>query len=114
MLSRDPRLLAFFMMAAGLGLAGWYGLQWYELPARSPAQVTQIVELRLASELEHRGPLLPLSGDRLELLRSTIRAEVEAEIRRERQVPERWLGIGLVLCVFGAGQWVLSLARKPQ
>lgn len=111
--ARDPRFLAFFMIAGGLGLAGWYGLELWQLPERTPARTDQIVELRMASELQHMGPLLAPQGAKLEQLHRMIRAEVEAEGRIARQTPERWIGIGLVLAVFGAGSFVLSLARRP-
>ena len=110
--ARDPRFLAFFMIAGGLGLAGWYGLELYQMPERSPAQVDQIVELRLASELQHMGPLLQPSGDKLDRLQQMIRTEVVAEGRIAHQVPERWIGVGLLLAVFGAGSFVVSLARR--
>jgi hypothetical protein len=111
---RDPRFLAFFMIAGGLGLAGWYGLQLYEMPERTPAQVEEIVELRLALELQQMGPLLQPKGEKLEQLERMIRSEVEAQGRLARKAPERWLGIGLVMAVFGTGSFVLSLARPRQ
>lgn len=100
------------MIAGGLGAAGWYGLELYQLPERTPAQVNEIVELRLASELEHMGPLLRPSGERLERLQQMIRTEVKAEGAIARKTPERWIGVGLVVAVFGAGSWVLSLGRR--
>ena len=109
---RDPRFLAFFMIAGGLGLAGWYGLELYQMPQRTPAQLEAIVELRLASELSHMGPLLAPKGERLEQLHRTIRSEVEAEGRLARRTPERWIAVGLVLAVFGASSFILSLARR--
>jgi hypothetical protein len=111
--ARDPRILAYFMIAGGLGLAGWYGLELYEMPERTPAQVNEMVELRLALELQHMGPLLQPDATKLGKLQALIRSEVEAHDRLERQAPERWLGIGLVLMVFGASSYILSLARRP-
>jgi hypothetical protein len=114
MLLRDPRVFAFVLIAFGVGLLGWYGPKWYALPDWSDAEITQSVELNLALDLQHRGPLLQPTGERLEELRRTVRAEVVGEIKRERDELERWLGAGLVLCVFGAGSLVLSLAnRRP-
>jgi hypothetical protein len=111
-LFRDPRALAFVLMAGGLGLVGWFGLEWYELPKWSEAEIAQSVELNLALDLQQRGPLLQPTGERLEKLREQIRAEVEAEIRQDRQKVERWIGAGLVMLVFGAGQFILSMARR--
>jgi hypothetical protein len=109
---RDPRVLAFFMIACGVGLAGWHGLALLQMPERTPAAVDALVELRLASELQHMGPLLAPHGERLALLEGTIRAEVLAEGRLARREPQQWLGVGLVLAVFGLGSYVLSLARR--
>ncbi len=106
MLFRDPRVLAFVLVATGIGLLGWYGQQWYELPQWSPAEIEQSVELNLALELKQRGPLLQPTAERLEQLRSMIRAEVEGRIRRERRDLERWMAAGLTLILLGTGAWL--------
>ena len=112
MLLRNPRALAFLLVAVGIGIAGWYGEQRWRLPAWSEAEIEQSVELNLAVELQRRGPLLQPAPERLEQLRRTLRAEVEAEIRRDREQLERWIGLGLVLTVLGLGLWAReALAR---
>lgn len=111
MLLRNPRLLAFLMIAIGTGLASWYGEQRWSMPPWSEAEIDQSVELNLALELQHRGPLLQPSGERLEQLRAMVRAEVEGQIKRERSDVERWIGLGLLLVVAGLAQWLLTLAR---
>ena len=112
MLFRNPRLLAFLLVAAGIGLAGWYGEQRWRLPAWSEAELEQSVELNLAVELQRRGPHLQPAPERLEQLRRALRAEVEAEIRHERERLERWIGLGLVMVVLGLGLWArAALAR---
>ena len=105
MLLRNPRALAFLLAALGLGVAAWYGEQRWRLPAWSEAEIEQSVELNLAVELQRRGPHLQPAPERLEHLRQTLRTEVEAEIRREREQLERWIGFGLVLTVLGLGLW---------
>jgi hypothetical protein len=112
MLLRNPRAFAFVLLAAGLGLLGWYGDQWYRLPQWSEAEIEQSVELNLSLDLQRRGPHLQPTGDKLDALRTAIRAEVQGEILRDRQEIERWLGLGLVLCVLGTGQLVFSLSRR--
>jgi hypothetical protein len=114
MLFRDPRALAFVLLAVGTGLLGWYGEAWYRLPAWSEAEVAQSVELNLALELKQRGPLLQPEGARLEQLRQTLRAEIQARIRRERLDVERWLAAGLTLTVLGLGAWLRSRLAPHQ
>lgn len=105
MLLRNPRFLAFLLIAAGAGLLAHFGAQWSQLPVWSEAEIAQSVELNLALELQHRGPHLRPAGERLDALRATLRAEVEAEIRREREDLERWMGLGAILSVLGIVTW---------
>ena len=112
MMLRNPRAFALLLVAVGAGLVAWYGEQRWRLPAWNETEIAQSVELNLALELRQRGPHLQPSGERLEALRRTLRAEVEAEIRRERAEPERWIGFGLLLVVVGAGQWFADAMRR--
>src|SRR6476659_9511235 len=102
---RDPRVLAFVLIAIGGWLVIWYGEQWYSLPRPSPTDIEDTVDLRLETELKQRGPLLQPTPERLQQLRGTIHAEVEGQIGRERRDLERWIGGGLVLTVLGLGAW---------
>lgn len=112
MLLRNPRAFAATLAAIGVGLVAWYGDQWWRLPEWSEAEIEQSVELNLAIELQRRGPHLQPTGERLDELRRTLRAEVEAEIRRDRAGPERGLGIGLLLIVLGGGQWLAGVLQR--
>lgn len=112
MLLRNPRVFAFVLAAIGLGLAAWYGEQRLRLPQWSAAEIEQSVELNLQLELQRRGPHLQPQGERLDDLRRTLRAEVEAEIRRERDTLDRWIGVGLLLLVFGIAQWIGDALRR--
>jgi hypothetical protein len=114
MLFRNSNLLAFLLVAVGFGLAAFYGEQRWRLPQWSEAEIEQSVELNLELEKQRRGPHLQPDGTRLEQLRGALRAEVEAEIRRDRQKLERWIGLGLVLVVFGLGQWLRSRIDPPR
>jgi hypothetical protein len=109
MLLRNPRALAFLLAAVGIGLAAYYGERLRTLPAWTDAEIEQSVELNLQLELQRRGPHLQPAGERLERLREALRAEVVAEIGRERAKLERGLGIGLLMLVLGAGQWLAGL-----
>lgn len=112
MLLRNPRAFAFLLIAVGVGLVAWYGEQRWRLPEWNETEIEQSVELNLALELQRRGPHLQPSGERLDHLRSTLRAEIEAEIRRDRAEPERWIGLGLLLIVVGAGHWFADAMRR--
>jgi peptidoglycan/xylan/chitin deacetylase (PgdA/CDA1 family) len=112
MLFRNPQALAFVLIALGTGLLAWYGPKWYELPEWSEAEIEQSVDLNLAIDLQRMGPHLQPTGERLERLRDMVRAEVQADIRREREVLERWLGGGLILTVLGLGQLVHTLGKR--
>ena len=109
MLFRNPRVFAFLLIAVGVGLIGYYGEQRWRLPAWSEAEIEQSVELNLALDLQRRGPYLQPAGERLEQLRDALRAEVRAEIRRDRENLERWIGFGAILCVLGAAHWLKPL-----
>lgn len=114
MLVRNPRAFSFVLAAIGIGLVLYYGEQWYRLPKWSEAEIEQSVELNLAMDLQRRGPHLQPTGEKLEALRDTVRAEVEAEIRRDRETLERWIGLGLLLAVLGVGRFIISAAsRRP-
>lgn len=108
MLFRNPRLFAFVLMAVGVGLLGYFGEQRWRLPEWSEADIEESVELKLAMELHRRGPHLQPTGERLNDLYATVRAETEATIRRERYDIERWIGLGALLCVLGAGRWLVA------
>jgi uncharacterized protein HemX len=112
MLPRNPRAFGLVLAAIGLGVVLWYGEQRARLPQWSEAEIAQSVELNLQLDLQRRGPHLQPSEERLEALRRTLRAEVEAEIRREREQLDRWIGAGLLLLVFGAGQWFADVLRR--
>ncbi|HUS25251.1 MAG TPA: hypothetical protein VM369_09895 [Candidatus Binatia bacterium] len=110
MLFRNPRVFAFVLLATGLGLAGWYGEEWLRLPEWSEAEIAQSTELNLQLDLQRMGAQLAPTGERLDELRRIVRAEVEAEVRHDRETVARWLGLGLLLAVLGLGQLVLSFA----
>jgi hypothetical protein len=112
MLFRNPRAFAFLLIAIGIGLLGYYGEQLWRLPTWSEAEIAQSVELNLALDLRHRGPHLQPTPEKLAELRATVRAEVEADIRRERETLERWLGLGAILCMLGTGHFVKQLLAE--
>jgi hypothetical protein len=109
MLFRNPRLFAFLLMAIGVGLIGYFGEQRWRLPEWTEADIEESVQLKLALELHQRGPHLQPTRERLEELHATVRAETEASIRRERRDVERWIGLGALMCMLGAGRWLVDV-----
>lgn len=113
MLFRNPKSLAFLLLALGVGLCGYYGQKWYELPEWSEAEIAQSVEINLELDLQRMGPHLRPTGERLEDLRRLVRSEVEAEIRKEREGAQKGLGAGLIALVLAVGQ-LLAVALKEK
>jgi len=101
------RTVPALMLALGLGLCGYYGVEWYQLPEYSEADIAASVELNLQLDLQRRGPHLPLDEERRERLREMIRAEIESEISREQETIQLRFGVGLVALVLGLGQLTL-------
>lgn len=106
--------LPAMILALGVGLVGYYGMEWYQLPEYSEADIDASVELNLQLDLQRRGPHLQPDAEQLERLRNTVRAEVETEIRKERETIELRFGVGLVALVFGLGQGLFQrLIKRP-
>lgn len=103
---RNPRALPVLMFLGGLGIAGYYALQWYQLPKFSEKEIEQSVELNLALDVARMGPQLKPEGDKLDRLRALVRAEVEGDLNRELKTAQLRFAIGLVAMVFGIGQMV--------
>lgn len=100
-------LMPFLFFALGLGLLGWYGMTWYELPRYSESDIDGSVAANLAVDLARLGPNLRPDAAGMEKLRGQIRLEVLADIQRERAEAERGLGVGLICLVLALGNAVL-------
>ncbi len=98
--------LTYLALAIGLGMTAYYGQAWYELPTYSEADIEASAELNLRLDLQRRGPHLQPDAERLADLRQQIRAEVEGEIRQERERIQSRFAIGLIALVVGFGNWL--------
>ena len=105
-LRRNPRSLPVLIFLAGLGIAGYYGLVWYQTPKWSPQEIDRSVELNLAVDIARMGPQLKPEGEKLDKLRALVRAEVEGDLNRELHTAQLRFSVGLVAMVFGIGQLV--------
>ena len=111
-LRRNPRSLPVLILLAGLGIAGYYGLVWYQTPKWSPQEINQSVELNLAMDIARMGPQLKPEGEKLDRLRALVRAEVEADANRELKTAQLRFSVGLVAMVFGIGQLVFVVGME--
>ena len=94
------------LFSAGLGVAGYYGLQWRDLPRLSERELEQSAELNLALDLAQMSAEQRPQGEQLQDLKARVRAEVQADIDRERETIHERFAAGLVAMVFGLGQLV--------
>ena len=102
------------MIAFGLGLALWFGWDWYHLPRWSEQEIQGSVELNLAMDLS-RQPEGSVSDAEKTRMRSSIRREIEAEIAREAEEPRGYTFAGLIIAVLGLVQMRIRrwLVRPP-
>lgn len=98
------RILPALLLSAGIGLCGYYGQKWYELPAYTAQDMAASVELNLQIDLQRRGPHLQPDAEGLRHMREIVKTEVEANIRQEREKVQLRFGVGLIALVLGAGQ----------
>lgn len=109
---RHPYIMPFFLASLGVGICGWYGLEWYELPQYTQEDIEASTEANLAIDLQRLGPNLQPDKERLERLRARVREEVEIDIRRQRTSVQRSLSIGLICIVLAMGQLVFVYLVK--
>lgn len=103
-----------FMVALGVGLAGYYGLAWYQLPKYSEMDIAMSSELNLQIDLRRRPPHLQPGPEELQRLREQVRAEVLGEIQQEKEKVQTRFALGLISLIFGIGQFLAGAAlRRP-
>lgn len=105
-----PRIL----LALGIGLCGYYGTEWYEMPRYSQADIDASVELNLQLDLQRRGALLQPDEAGMDRLRTMIREEVEADINRDLKRVQTRFGVGLIALVVGISHLVFQRMLKAQ
>lgn len=104
--------LAFLLAAGGIGLCGYAGLQWYELPQYSEDDLKASTELNLQMDLARQGERTQLPADRMETLRQQERAEIEGEVSANRDRVLTWLAVGLALLAMAAGQFLFVRLQR--
>lgn len=104
--------LTGLLLGLGVGLCGYYGQAWWELPRYTDADIEASVEINLQRDLHRLGPNLQPDATRLAQLRTRIRTEIEGELRRERERIQLRFGIGLLALVLGLGQLAGERSRR--
>lgn len=96
--------LAFLFAAVGGGLLIYGALQWRQLPQYSDQDIDSSIELNLGLDLARLGPDRQPPPDKIEFMRKTIRAEIDAQIAQDRERVQGWLLGGAALLVIGLMQ----------
>lgn len=104
-----PGAVGGLIAAIGLGIAAWYGYEWYRVPRWTEAEIVGSVELNLALDLS-RQPPDSVPREAQERMRAQIRREVEAQIARESETPRSWTIAGLLMGLLGLVQMALRVA----
>jgi hypothetical protein len=100
------RRFGILLAAAGLGLCGYAGVQWYELPRYSDADLKDSAELNLQLDLVREGSNpSQLDPARLDQRRRQVLAEVQQEVAAQQRHPWNWLLAGLALLVGGVARF---------
>ena len=114
---RRPPMLGFFILCVGLGICLYYGMEWYELPTYTEAEIAQSTELNLQLDLQRMGDhLRPQNKDEMELMRAKLRAEITGSIKEQSDEVHLRFSVGLIAIVIGFGQllsgWMLQRRFK--
>lgn len=109
-----PGSVGAMIAAVGMGVAIWFGWDWYHMPRWSQMEIEQSIELNLALDLS-RQPVGAVSLDQQNQMRERLRREIKAEIAKESELPRGFTMAGLLMATFGLAQMMFRswLARKP-
>lgn len=113
---RQTLALPYMLLAAGIGLTGFYTLEWLKLPHYAPSDIEASVELNLQLEMQQRRTSSDDRSQDLQARRIQIRKEVLSDIAQERKAVETGLGAGLIALVAASGNFLLGwlLRRRPR
>jgi hypothetical protein len=110
--------LGFLLAASGIGLCGYAGLQWYQMPRYSEDDLKASAKLNLQLDLARSGAKEQPDPARMEQLRQQVRADIQREVETQRRQPLIWLAAGLGLLVIGGGRllstWLLRTRQVAE
>ena len=106
---RNIRLhVALLLAVVGLGLSLYAGYQLQTMPVYSEKDLDLATELNLSLDLARIPPDHQPPAEELPKLREAVRAEVEADLGRQRNLVKSWLQTGLVLLGMAVMQVLLQ------
>lgn len=106
---RNIRLyVAVLFAAAGLGLSLYGGYRLQTMPVYSEKDLDLATELNLSLDLARIPADRQPPAEELPKLREGVRAEVEADMSRDRNLAKSWLQTGLVLLAMSVMQVLLQ------
>lgn len=108
-----PGAVGAVLIAIGLGVAGWFGWAWYQVPRWTEQEIVGSVELNLALDLR-RLQADSVPAETQDRMRRQIRQELEQEIAKESEEPRGYTLAGLLIAAFGLVQMIVRtrLARS--
>ncbi len=111
-------MLGFIILSIGIGICLYYGMEWYELPTYTEADIDQSTELNLQYDLQRLGPLSqPKTKDELELMRAKVRYEISSSIKEQSDKIHLRFSVGLIALIIGIGQmfssWMIQRRFAP-
>lgn len=114
---RRPPMLGFFILSIGLGICLYYGMEWYELPRYTEAEIDQSTELNLQMDLQRMGAhLQPKTPDELAIMRAKLRYEITDSIKQQNDKVHLRFSVGLIALIIGVGQlfssWMIQQRFK--
>ncbi len=105
----------FLLAAAGLGLCGYAGLQWYQLPRYSEDDLKASAELNLQLDLAREGlNETKIDPEELQQRRRQVTVEVAQEITKQRRQLWSWLLAGMALIVAGSLRLLVRSTLSPR
>lgn len=103
MTPRRRLMTPYLLLALGLGLCGYYGLAWLQLPQYSQADIEASAELNLRLDQQRDARAQDQAARREKVI-----GELREDIARERREVETGLGAGLIALVAALGNFVLA------
>lgn len=102
-------MLGFIILVVGIGICLYYGMEWYELPNYTEADIAASTELNMQMDLQRMGTLLaPKTTEELETMRAKLRYEITDSIKQQSDKVHLRFSVGLVALILGIGQLVSS------
>lgn len=114
MLTPRISIVTAILFAFGFGMALYYGNQWYKLPEYSPADLEASIELNLALDLQRRPKANEMSAAEVSAQREKIRAEVTANVEKERDDIRKAFIYGVLMTAFALMQLIFLRRFKQQ